>query len=192
MEIQWSVRLGQQDTTHRIAARDTQSVEWRDTRNQDLRVASVTLVYHLMLLPLFPSPLQSKIGSGEVVVHCACPTRAFFSLLFFTGVAKAALDCAHRTSTVISCAFCEQGGHLATPSSSFPGRAFREQRTDIASVLPLPYFSLRPLPQPNDIILVLDPDKPADNQGKDEEFLPLFVHDRHDWKAPEGRQRATG
>jgi len=39
---------------------------------------------------------------------------------------------------------------------------------------------------------VLDPDKPADNQGKDEEFLPLFVHDRHDWKTPEGRQRATG
>ena len=31
------------------------------------------------------------------------------------GVAKVALDCAHRTSTVLSCAFCEQGGHLATP-----------------------------------------------------------------------------
>jgi hypothetical protein len=31
------------------------------------------------------------------------------------GVAKVALDCAHRTSTVSSCAFCEQGGHLAAP-----------------------------------------------------------------------------
>ena len=31
------------------------------------------------------------------------------------GVTKAALYCAHRTSTVSSCAFCEQGGHLATP-----------------------------------------------------------------------------
>ena len=31
------------------------------------------------------------------------------------GVAKVALDCAHRTSTVLSCAFCEQGGHLAAP-----------------------------------------------------------------------------
>ncbi len=60
------------------------------------------------------------------------------------------------------------------------------------SVLPLPYFVLCPLPKPNDIILVFDPDKPADNQGKDEKFLPLFVHDRHDRKAPEGRQRPTG
>ena len=31
------------------------------------------------------------------------------------GVAEAALYCAHRTSTVSSCAFCEQEGHLATP-----------------------------------------------------------------------------
>src|SRR5580765_4699367 len=30
------------------------------------------------------------------------------------------LDCARRTSTVLSCAFCEQGGHLAAPSSSLP------------------------------------------------------------------------
>jgi hypothetical protein len=32
---------------------------------------------------------------------------------------------------------------------------------------PLSNFTFRPLPEPNDIILVLDPDKPADNQGKD-------------------------
>ncbi len=32
------------------------------------------------------------------------------------GAAKVALYCAHRTSTVLSCAFCEQEGHLATPS----------------------------------------------------------------------------
>ena len=37
------------------------------------------------------------------------------SLHHFRGVAKAALDCAHRTSTVSSCAFCEQEGHLAAP-----------------------------------------------------------------------------
>jgi hypothetical protein len=30
-------------------------------------------------------------------------------------VAEAALYCAHRTSTVSSCAFCEQEGHLAPP-----------------------------------------------------------------------------
>ena len=34
------------------------------------------------------------------------------------GVAKAALYCAHRTSTVSPCAFCEQEGHLA--ASAFP------------------------------------------------------------------------
>ena len=42
-----------------------------------------------------------------------------FSLHLSKGVAKAALYCAHRTSTVSSCAFCEQGGHLAAPASSF-------------------------------------------------------------------------
>ena len=46
-------------------------------------------------------------------------------LLFFTlslsssqvlgGVAKVALDCAHRTRVFLSRAFCEQGGHLAAP-----------------------------------------------------------------------------
>ena len=45
--------------------------------------------------------------------------RAFqFSSFPVKGVAEAALDCAHRTSTASSCAFCEQGGHLAAPSSS--------------------------------------------------------------------------
>ncbi len=40
------------------------------------------------------------------------PSNSFY--LFFRGVAKAALYCAHRTSTFLSCAFCEQEGHLAT------------------------------------------------------------------------------
>ena len=39
------------------------------------------------------------------------------SYTFLRGVAEAALYSAHRTSTVSSCAFCEQEGHLAT---SFP------------------------------------------------------------------------
>jgi hypothetical protein len=44
------------------------------------------------------------------------PARPFqFSLPLFRGVAEAALYCAHRTSTVSSCAFCEQKGHLAAP-----------------------------------------------------------------------------
>jgi len=43
----------------------------------------------------------------------AFPTSLCF---FLEGVAEAALYCAHRTSTFLSCAFCEQEGHLATPS----------------------------------------------------------------------------
>ena len=35
--------------------------------------------------------------------------------IFLEGVAKVALYCAHRTSTFLSCAFCEQEGHLAAP-----------------------------------------------------------------------------
>jgi len=44
------------------------------------------------------------------------PAKPFqFSLPLFRGAAEAALYCAHRTSTVSSCAFCEQEGHLAAP-----------------------------------------------------------------------------
>ena len=39
------------------------------------------------------------------------------------GVVEVALDCAHRTSTVSSCAFCEQEGHLTAPDLSFSGGA---------------------------------------------------------------------
>ena len=51
------------------------------------------------------------------------PTFLHFSL---EGVAEAALYCAHRTSTFLSCAFCEQGGHLAAPFPSFRFRAPRK------------------------------------------------------------------
>jgi hypothetical protein len=46
------------------------------------------------------------------------PFFPFFSLsssLVLEGVAKVALDCAHRTRAFLGRAFCEQGGHLATP-----------------------------------------------------------------------------
>src|SRR5437773_1144929 len=38
-------------------------------------------------------------------------------------VAWSTLNCAHRTSTVSSCAFCEQEGHLAAPSLSLQARS---------------------------------------------------------------------
>ena len=42
-------------------------------------------------------------------------------------------NCAHRTSTVSPCAFCEQGGYLAAPSPYFRDRALREHRRSSAS-----------------------------------------------------------
>jgi len=53
------------------------------------------------------------------------------------GVAKAALYCAHRTSTVPPCAFCEQEGRLATLFPSFGDRALREHRELSGPCLPL-------------------------------------------------------
>ena len=68
-----------------------------------------------------PSSTNS-IGSGvprSTSTRNRLASLPFFSLysssLVLEGVAKVALDCAHRTSTVSSCAFCEQGGRLATP-----------------------------------------------------------------------------
>ena len=40
-----------------------------------------------------------------------------FAPFALKGVAEATIHCAHRTSTASSCAFCEQKGHLAAPSS---------------------------------------------------------------------------
>src|SRR5438309_11187379 len=56
-------------------------------------------------------------GSDRNAFNCARPTKAFrFLMPLLKGVAEAALYCAHRTSTVSPCAFCEQEGHLAAPS----------------------------------------------------------------------------
>jgi hypothetical protein len=52
------------------------------------------------------------------------PFFPFFSLHssspVLEGVAKAALNCAHRTRAFLGRAFCEQGGHLAAPFRSLP------------------------------------------------------------------------
>ena len=73
--------------------------------------------------PPYP-PIASQSISPDLPFVQA---RAFqFSRPLFRRMAKAALDYTHRTSTVSSCAFCEQGGHLAAPSLSFSSRALRE------------------------------------------------------------------
>ena len=64
--------------------------------------------------PPYP-PIASQSISRDVPIARARASQ--FSLPPFRGVAEAALYCAHRTSTFLSCAFCEQEGHLAAPSS---------------------------------------------------------------------------
>jgi len=55
----------------------------------------------------------------------ACPRASFGACAFRSCPAshrqraRDVSDCAHRTSTVSPCAFCEQEGHLAPPSPSF-------------------------------------------------------------------------
>ena len=65
---------------------------------------------------VFPISIFLPIGGGPVespiVRNQQGPSVLPASL---KGVAKAALYCAHRTSTFLSCAFCEQEGHLVAP-----------------------------------------------------------------------------
>jgi len=58
-----------------------------------------------------PCPKQGHSGKPS--------NSSYLSIPLLRGAAKAALNCAHRTSTVSSCAFCEQGGHLAAPRPLF-------------------------------------------------------------------------
>jgi hypothetical protein len=62
----------------------------------------------------------------------------FHSPLYWNGVAKVALDCAHRTSTFLSCAFCEKEGYLSAPCSSFRDRTFPEHRESVRPPRPHP------------------------------------------------------
>ena len=77
---------------------------------------------------------------SPLMVRMSPPLRALsaafqFSLPLFRGVAKAALYCAHRTSTVSSCAFCEQEGHLAAPSPA--GGLFQHPASSTACQRPM-------------------------------------------------------
>ena len=68
---------------------------------------------------LLDQPLRAAFSHAHPLAHRDVPlarARAFQLLIpFLRGAAEAALYCAHRTSTVSSCAFCEQEGHLAAP-----------------------------------------------------------------------------
>ena len=65
--------------------------------------------------PPYP-PIASQSISPDVPLARARAFQLFFPP--FWGVAKAALYCAHRATTVSSWGLCEQKGHLAAPSHS--------------------------------------------------------------------------
>jgi hypothetical protein len=68
------------------------------------------------------SPLRAAFLPAHPLARRDVPvarTRAFrFSVSLFRGVAKVALYCAHRATTVSSWGLCEQEGHLAAPYHS--------------------------------------------------------------------------
>ena len=80
--------------------------------------------------------LTRFIRSDRAGLHCARPTRAFSLSNFPRGSRQIVLYCAHRTSTFLSCAFCEQEERSVCSLASFSGRAFREHRTNVG-VLPI-------------------------------------------------------
>jgi len=88
-------------------------------------------------LPQFANPGRARL---ELIFHCAqhshpptqghgetcpCPGEGRqFAKPLFREWPRLPFTCAHRTSTVSSCAFCEQEGHLAAPSPSFITKHF--------------------------------------------------------------------
>ena len=144
LELQWSVRVAQQENIPAGCSKGpdfSPSQPWRLFHPPALRLPRQTLHpgtrlipskaaanYHFirggwddptcaqLSHPPYP-PIASQSISRDVPLAQARAFRFFIPLL--KGVAKAALNCAHRTSTVSSCAFCEQGGHLAAPFPPF-------------------------------------------------------------------------
>ena len=57
--------------------------------------------------------LRARVPGAQDQCGCLSVSRHFSTV--FRGVAKAALDCAHRTRAFLGRAFCEQGGHPAAP-----------------------------------------------------------------------------
>ena len=97
----------------------------RCTSTEDCLARPLILLFQARSLSLqgwrlLDLPLRATFSPAHPLARRDVPlaqARAFrFPITLFRGVAKAALYCAHRTSTVSSCAFCEQEGHLAAPS----------------------------------------------------------------------------
>ena len=95
---------------------------------------------------LIDLPLRAAFSPAHPLARRDVPltrARAFqFDKPQFKGVAKAALYCAHRTSTFLSCAFCEQEGQsghsLSPPLRELPHPLFHFQgqpgRSSIARI----------------------------------------------------------
>ena len=108
-------------------------------------IHTTPLEYHrIALMLLWPQDAQK--GQTSPAQPRRAKTRFIpsedlqFPIPPFRGVAEAALYCAHRTSTVSPCAFCEQEGHLAAPFPSLPRP--RVARARGSSQLPRLFFSI--------------------------------------------------
>ena len=79
---------------------------------------------------LIDLPLRATFSPAHPLARRDVPSsraRAFrFSHFGLEGNSQTVLHCAHRTSTVSSCAFCEQEGWSDCSPPTFGGRALRE------------------------------------------------------------------
>ena len=84
--------------------------------------------------------------------------------------------------------------HCAHRTRPFSGRAFGEEegRPGCALILPPPYLTLRPIPQPFNIPLVLDRNESAHGEGEEHERYGWMDQRSDDGKEAKGRQRTAG
>ena len=133
----------------------------RDTDRLSLWLTTMLSLEGLLFVPASSSGASNAVGASVSLVKSSvtltqtseggltCAHRAThrfsFSLedeafqsssSFVKGEAKAALYCAHRTSTVSPCAFCEQEGHLPLPPHPSEGARSRNIRRSAASSFP--------------------------------------------------------
>ena len=92
-----------------------------------LSVWFIWLIWSVLLPDRQTHQADQKTGRIKKKTGYGARPREFFqfSMPLSEGVAEAALYCAHRTSTFLSCAFCEREGRLADPAPSLQVRSLR-------------------------------------------------------------------
>jgi hypothetical protein len=104
--VQTSTQTGTQSTTHAVCARSDCATKCSLLQGWGL--------IDLLLREFNEGSPRPRVARAQKIIRLHPLLCSKHPL---KGVVKAALYCAHRTSTVSPCAFCEQEGHLAAPSS---------------------------------------------------------------------------